>query len=170
MDLHPFYVGYKLCNGCIGGGPAGTKANHGLILIQGLPEAGLVLGSKIFSLGCSENGELLVGVRIKEEGNPLFLEGLPNQQRLLHRLFCQVKIEVVSKQGLELDSQKPSLCQHSALLLDKIAEILLQSWIGNHHCLSKQGSLLCAANVEDVCKTSNILKATIVLGRSQSVA
>ena len=102
----------------------------------------------MLSLVLGEDGELLVGVGVEVEGNTFFLEGLPNPQGLLHRLLCQPEVEVVREQGLELDAQKPSLGQHAALLLDEVAEVLLEGWVGNHHRLPEQRPLLGAAKTD----------------------
>lgn len=102
----------------------------------------------MLSLVLGEDGELLVGVGVKMEGDSPLLECVPNPQGLLHRLLRQCKVEVVREQGLELDAQKPSLGQHAALLLDEVAEVLLEGWVGNHHRLPEQRPLLGAAKTD----------------------
>ena len=87
----------------------------------------------MLSLVLGEDGELLVGVGVEVEGDSPLLECVPTPQGLLHRLLRQPEVEVVREQGLELDAQKPSLGQHTALLLDEVAEVLLEGWVGNHH-------------------------------------
>lgn len=104
------------------------------------------------------------------EGDSPLLECIPNPQGLLHRLLCQCKVELVREQCLELDAQKPPLGQHSALLLDDVAEVLLQGGIHNHHSLSKERPLLGSADVEHVGKAGNVLQGAVVLGGDKAVA
>lgn len=133
LDVHPFYIRNQLVHGLVGGGPTGAESDDGPAILQLLPEGGLVVGGKMLSLVLGEDGELLVGVGVEVEGDSPLLECVPNPQGLLHRLLRQPEVEVVREQGLELDAQKPSLGQHTALLLDEVAEVLLEGWVGNHH-------------------------------------
>ena len=72
--------------------------------------------------------------------------------------------QVILKQLLKLDSQKPPFCQHSASLLYHKAEIRLQFLSSDYQGFSKQSAVFGSSNVKDVCKAGNICQGKIING------
>ena len=71
--------------------------------------------------------------------------GMPRSTRVGTDLHChgigvggKFKIEVVLHELLELDTEKPSLRQHAAPLLDEIAEIFSESRVRDDHSLPEE--------------------------------
>ena len=59
-------------------------------------------------------------------------------------------IKSILKKRLELNTKKPSFCQHAAALFDHIAEIFTNGRIRYHDSLTKQRTDFCTANIENI--------------------
>ena len=88
---------------------------------------------------------------------------------MIAQLVCQpvclggnFEIEVILHQGVKLHAQQPTLGQHTAVLFDEVAEILVDGRIHDHHRFPKQGTHLGAADVEDIAKSGQIRQGHIV--------
>ena len=71
-------------------------------------------------------------------------------------------VEVVCHQGIKLNTQQSSLCQHTTALLNDVTEVFHDQRIGDHNCFTKQGTNLGAANIKHIAKTRNIGKGQII--------
>ena len=85
-------------------------------------------------------------------------------------LGCNFFIQVVFHQGIKLNTQQPPLGQHSAVLLDEIAEVLLERRVCDNHRLAKESANLGAANVEHIAEICQVFHGHIIARGSQTVA
>ena len=72
------------------------------------------------------------------------------------------KIPSAGKEGIKLESQKASLRQHTALLLDLIAEILLKPRITDYNGFPKQSPHLGASDIKYVAEPGQLRKANFI--------
>ena len=80
-----------------------------------------------------------------------------------------LEIEVIGHQCVKLDAQQSSLGQHAAVLLDEVAEILVDGGIHDDNRLAEQRAHLGAANVEHITQSCQILHGHIVAFCFQTV-
>ena len=78
-----------------------------------------------------ENREKLIGRAGHQIGNAQLCKGITDLVSQSHRILAQFKIQTVFKQRSKLDAQKSALGQHTAALIDQVAEVFLQRRIGN---------------------------------------
>ena len=131
------------------------------LIHAGLDVEGEVLGQTGNGL-VGEDGEKLVAHRLGVEGDAFLLQPLSQLVRHGCGVGCHLVEQAVGEQSLELDSQKPSLGQHSASLLDHVAEILVQDRIQDHHRLAEQGAVFGAADIEDVGEGRDVRHGQVV--------
>ena len=81
-----------------------------------------------------------------------------------------LKVQIVRHEGIKLHPQQAALCQHTAVLLDEVTEVLLESRAPNHHRFAKQGAHLGAADVEHIAQPGDIRKGQVITLRHQAVA
>ena len=62
----------------------------------------------------------------------------------------QSQVEVILKQGLELDTQEPAFCKQSPVLLHLRDELADRAAVGDHHGLAEKSTALAATDVEDI--------------------
>ena len=80
------------------------------------------------------------------------------------------EVQVIGKQGIKLQAQKPALGQHTASLLHHEAEVPLQGRVHNHHSLTEQGAHLIAADIEDVTQLGQLRKGQVTIVAGEAVA
>ena len=107
------------------GGPTGDEAHDGLLLAARPPHLeGCILAQPVDFL-VRKYEELLVGRRIDPEAvapGPERLFQFPGRRDGLAR---DPQVEVVRKEGFELNAQQPSLGQQGSVLLDEGEDCLL---------------------------------------------
>ena len=62
----------------------------------------------------------------------------------------QSQVEVILKQGLELDTQESTFSKQSSVLLHLSDKLSDRATIWDHHGLAKKGAALGATDVEDI--------------------
>ena len=67
------------------------------------------------------------------------------------------------QQAVELQSEQPSLCEDSAVLLHVGFEPLFQRVSCKHNGFTKQRTAFRSAEIENICESSEILKRNIIL-------
>ena len=117
-----------------------------------------------------QDGKLLIGGGLVEEGHALISQGVSDHHGQVHRVLGDAGVKIVGEQRLELDAQQPSLRQHPALTLDHVAEILLQVRMEQHRRLPEQGPHLGAADVEGIDEPGDVPDGHVRSGGHQAVA
>ena len=141
-----------------------------MLLIHLGPDGHSVLLPQLGQQPVGEDGELLVGGRGGEEGEPGLFAGGGDAVGLLVGGPADVVVEVVLKQRQELQPQQPALGQHAAVLLDGVPEIPLQVWVGDDHRLPQQRAALGAPNVEHVAQPGQVPQGHVAAPGRQAVA
>lgn len=111
---------------------------------------------KTLHLLIGQNEEQLVGRAWHSLLEALVQESFTQADGHLICMSGQAEVEIVGHQRLELNAQETSFGQHTATLLDEIAEVFLQAGRLNDYSLAKERSLLRTAYVEDICKACQL--------------
>ena len=85
-------------------------------------------------------------------------------------MLSQPIVQPILEHSQKLDSQKPSLCQHSALPFDHIAEVFLELRICNHHSFPEEGSHLRPADGKHIAVAGDERQIQIIVPGSQTVS
>ena len=121
--------------------------------------------SQLLQLRLSQNRELLIAGRIIAEGAALSGKGRFDAQRLFDCFAGDLPIAVLFEQRVELDAQKAPLSQHCAMLLDSVAEILLQSLRGNDYCFAEECADFGPADIKNIAETGYISQRQIAAAK-----
>lgn len=126
-----------------------------------------------------QNGELLVGGRVKQQGQAACRAGIFEAGRQCDRAAGDLEIQTVlrrafsalgRKEGFELNAQQTPLGQHPAALLDEIPEILLERRRRDDDRLAEKRAHLGPADIKNVAQTRQVGQSQPVLRRGQPVA
>ena len=122
-----------------------------------------------------QNKELLIRRGIVQQLAALGLKGGADAQGLLvgaagHREVETVPAAVLAvQQGQELPAQQAALGQHTAVLLQAIAEIRLEVIVCDDNGLAEECTALGTAEIEHVAECGVILQAQVIGGARQAV-
>ena len=114
--------------------------------------------------------ELLVGRRIDPEAvapGPERLFQFPGRRDGLAR---DPQVEVVRKEGFELNAQQPSLGQQGSVLLDEGEEVRHEFRTGDDHRLAEERADLRASDVEDVAQAGDVAERDRIAVGGQPVS
>ena len=79
----------------------------------------------------------------------------------------QLRPQVVFKKCLKLDAEQPPLGQHTAALLEGVAEVRLERVVHQHQRLAEEQAVLGAADVKCVAVFGEILRLEVVCRADQ---
>ena len=117
-----------------------------------------------------QNGENLIGYTGDQIRHTHFIEDTTNLVSHTNSMTGNVKVEVILKERLELNTQQAALGQHTALAFDHVTEVLSQDGIGIYNCLAEEGANLGTADVEHVTKPCQVIQAHIIALGNQTIA
>lgn len=152
------------------GGPGGAEADSRMICIDTAPPVAEELSGEEGVLLFGENRELLVGGTIDKEADTLCHEGTADALCHAVGMGGNIEIEIVFQERGKLDSEQTAFGQHAPTLLDAITEIYTESLVGDDHGLAKEGALLGASDIKDICQTGNVGKGDVAGATSETIA
>ena len=103
-----------------------------------------------FDLSVGQHDELLVGGRVNVEPITLLLEDLLHAHSHLDGMFGELEVEVVRKQGLELQTDEGTFGYHGSVLFLDREEVLVGLTIGEDHSLTTKSTNLRSTNIEHI--------------------
>src|SRR5574344_1623388 len=80
-----------------------------------------------------------------------------------------IVIQIIRKKSFELKAQQTTLGQHSAMLLNIISKIFLNSIIYNYNSLSETRTHFCPSYIENIGKLRQVGQSKISIGRGQPI-
>ena len=117
-----------------------------------------------------EHDELLVCAALYVRRDAFFGESAADLLRELCRSFCDLEIQPVLEQRVELQAEQPALGEHRAVLFDVAAEVDVQLRVWDDERLAEEGAAFCAAAVEHIGQPREILHRHIIFGGAEPVA
>ena len=126
---HPFQVGNQPVRIFFSGGPARTESYRAVCFIHPFLIIETILFSKFFQNMIRNHGKNLIGLILDQKRKTCLRKRFAQLIRQPVRMAGNFQIKSVLKQRLKLHAQQAALGQHTALLLDEIAEILFQLFI-----------------------------------------
>ncbi|MPM80408.1 hypothetical protein SDC9_127455 [bioreactor metagenome] len=110
--------------------------------------------------------KLLIGRRVGDKIISFLHESLFEHHRQPVGMFGHGKIQTVFKQDIKLQSEQPSLGQHTSFLLEDVAKVLLQAVMADAKGLPEQGPYLCRADIKSIAKLCDGQKVKIAALRA----
>ena len=152
-----------------GGGPGRGEADDGVGGVVGFPDIEADFRGEGFHVVVFQDYKLLIGRCFKEEGNPFFLQHGNHFLRPVDGVRSDAAVEVVRKEGVELDAQQAALRQEGAMLFDGGEEVL-RGFLRENDSFTAQGTDLGAADVEDVAEVFHVRQGEVAGGTGEGIA
>ena len=134
------------------------------------PMGELHVGGKALDSLVRQDDKLLVGGRVDEELAAFLLEDLFHLHGHLDGVARELEVEVVSEQGLKLQTNERSLGNDGTVLLLNREEVLVGLTVGEDHCLATERTNLRATNIENIAVACQIGQGDVATFCHQSVA
>ena len=140
-----------------------------MLLIRALLEFQLEPLGDLRVLSVGEVDEDLVGRRLREQGNARLRASVLHARGVLVRAACDLEVEVVGEERLELRAEQPPLREHGPVLLHARAEMGLELVVHDDDGLAEQRAAFRAAAVEHVGEPGDVLEGNVAADRLEPV-
>ena len=121
-------------------------------------------------LSVLQDDELLVGGRLKGEGEAALPEDLLQLFRHGDGMLADAEVQIIREEGIELHAQQAALGQQRAVLLDGVHKMRRFVSLREDDRLTAEGADLGTADVEDIAEGSQVRQGEVRGGAGQAVA